>query len=492
MADIDLVIDVQNQRANAQLAQTAAMTKTLNTTAGQTAGGMVKLNQVFNQGALAAGLAATNMGQMNGLLALVPAVANPASLAVTGIATGIALLVKEAQKYKGIKFDRELAATEAAARGAARGFDAWRKVMAGGGTESEASFAQILAKTRAEFDETEKRLNDDTAKREERVKFLQSEVEKFERLAGSYEKGHEAIQRYTIAGEKARKEIAAEEAAIRANNQQLEDEARKVNETVRLQKERQEAIEGATKATRDQGSAGITLIEITKEVEEAKRRENAEWDAYLAKLREAMAMEAARKKHGTPGMFGPGLSVAIPALSKNTEKTFGERMEDSGEMALIDAMAGSYNAYADALDRTISLQTLFSESTGRAMRNAVAQSVRAIGMRAQIEGAMEAAKAIRDYADGNIPGAIGHTKSAGMFFAVAAAAGAASGALSVNAGSTGGNGGGGFVAGSNPDSRERSGPTINVTVIGTLDTAQREELWEQLYGEAERRNLSGT
>lgn len=140
---------------------------------------------------------------------------------------------------------------------------------------------------------------------------------------------------------------------------------------------------------------------------------------------------------------------------------------------------GAFDAYADAMDRSISVQSLLSQQTGRAMQNVVASTLRGIGSEAAANAVMETAKGIAAStgpagvaAFGN-PG--GHFAAAGMFASVAALAGVGSGALSVKPGGGGGGGGGGSSR-DGRSSEASDSPMVNVTVIGAPDWDGKREL----------------
>lgn len=169
----------------------------------------------------------------------------------------------------------------------------------------------------------------------------------------------------------------------------------------------------------------------------------------------------------------------IDALEREAEMQ--ARVGAMAESAIAGIAAGAFDAYAEALDKTVSMNALFQSSTDRTLRNVAASTIRNVGRQAAIEGAMELARAAAALAIGNYPSASLHGQAAAGFFAVAAAAGAAAGATSVKAPS-GGGGGRGRDAGSGGPSGS-GGPTIHVTVIGSLDTQARKDLGAQLREE---------
>lgn len=138
---------------------------------------------------------------------------------------------------------------------------------------------------------------------------------------------------------------------------------------------------------------------------------------------------------------------------------------DVGEIAnsaIGGAAAGAFDAYANALDRTVALDRIFAHQFDRSMRNVAASVVRSVGQQAMIKGSFEVAEGIAAAARYDWPGAAGHAEAAGVYFSVAALAGVGAGALSVKAGrgaSAGGGGGGSMGSGSN-------GPVIYINWLG--------------------------
>lgn len=175
--------------------------------------------------------------------------------------------------------------------------------------------------------------------------------------------------------------------------------------------------------------------------------------------------EVARLQAGATGIVDQSTVASIEGLTRQIEL-----MEDVAEIAntaIAGTAAGAFNAYADALDETISLNQIFAGGFDRSMRNMAASVVRSVGQQAAIKGAFEVAESIAAFARYDVPGGTGHLKAAGVYFSVAAIAGVGAGALSVK--SAGGGGGG--VAGSRGGrpSDGDSGPRYFITVIGAPD-----------------------
>jgi len=148
--------------------------------------------------------------------------------------------------------------------------------------------------------------------------------------------------------------------------------------------------------------------------------------------------------------------------------------------------AGAFNAYADALDKTVSLNALFAGGFDRALRNQAAAVVRSVGQQAAIRSIFELAQGFAALGTPGMQGlAAFHFKSAAIFGSIAVASGPGAGLLSVApAGAGGGEGrgradrdGGGDRAG---------GPSYQVTVIGNLDDQGAADLVRRLRQAEER------
>lgn len=135
------------------------------------------------------------------------------------------------------------------------------------------------------------------------------------------------------------------------------------------------------------------------------------------------------------------------------------------DSAIGGTAAGAFDAYANALDKTISLNQIFAGGFDRSMRNMAASVVRSVGQQAAVKGAFEVAEAVGSFAIGAYPMAALHLEAAGLYFGVAALAGVAAGAISVKGAPAGSSRGPGGRAGDSGD----NGPRINVTIIGAPD-----------------------
>jgi len=168
----------------------------------------------------------------------------------------------------------------------------------------------------------------------------------------------------------------------------------------------------------------------------------------------------------------------IDALESEIEMQ--HRVGAIAQSAIAGTASGAFDAYAEALDKTVSLNALFEKSTDRTLRNVAASTIRNVGRQAAVEGAMEAARALASLAVRDFEGAGNHAAASAAFFGVAAAAGVAAGLVSVKpaSASSGGRGRGDAGAGDG-----KSGPVIHLTVIGNLDTEARKDLGRQLREE---------
>ena len=168
----------------------------------------------------------------------------------------------------------------------------------------------------------------------------------------------------------------------------------------------------------------------------------------------------------------------IASLNAKKAALQGDLAEEQRLANFLDSIATpAYDAYCEAIDKTISLHNLLSEATGRAMQNVASNVLKSLGQQAIGKAMMATADGIVDLATPGMQGfAAGQFEAAGLYLALAALAGVGAGALSVSPGSRGGGGGGGGGMSSG------GGDTINqyVTVIGTLDDRDAANLQQQL------------
>lgn len=190
--------------------------------------------------------------------------------------------------------------------------------------------------------------------------------------------------------------------------------------------------------------------------------------------------EEALHATGQGMLFIAGAIASIRDEAVTTEQvmfSLARTMEFEVGRAFGTAGVGIFDAYADAMERSISITSLFSEETGRAMQNALAASLRALGQSAAAHAAEELAyaamTAINPTAAALYGPAPAHLAAAGMWASVAALAGVASPALSV------GGGGGrdrGRLPGADTGRGDERGPTFQLILLGNPDAATKDEL----------------
>lgn len=166
---------------------------------------------------------------------------------------------------------------------------------------------------------------------------------------------------------------------------------------------------------------------------------------------------------------------AVYALSQ-------ERMQALGAMAqqaLGGVAVAAFDQYAEAMDRAIDGQNMFTKSSGRAMQVALANTLHSIGRQAAVEAGMEGARALAAYAVGS-PTASIHAASAAAFLAVAASAGVGAGAMSVKPAGGGGAGAGSDRGGRSGRDSGDGGSRNTYVFIGTMDTQARKDFIRQL------------
>lgn len=150
--------------------------------------------------------------------------------------------------------------------------------------------------------------------------------------------------------------------------------------------------------------------------------------------------------------------------------------------------AGSFDAYADAMDTAISTGEFSAKSLGAALRNMLAQTLRSIGQEAAVKAAFQVAEGVASLANPATAWmAPGHFLAATQYVGVAALAGAGAGALST--GSGGSRREGPRSADTGDEDVEESISQV-VTIIGGLDTRDAENLNDQLAAARKKRDLS--
>jgi len=145
------------------------------------------------------------------------------------------------------------------------------------------------------------------------------------------------------------------------------------------------------------------------------------------------------------------------------------------DSAIRQTAAGAFDAYADALDETVSMNQLLHSSFDRTMRNVAASTIRSVGQQASVEGAMEAARALAALATYRYDAAANHAAASAAFFGVAALAGIGAGLTSVKGPGLGGSSRKGADGG--PGGGKVS---VNVTWIGAPDDAALNDFGRRL------------
>lgn len=276
----------------------------------------------------------------------------------------------------------------------------------------------------------------------------------------------EAKQRLAMAQEFTNKQVKIGEMSIRDSNE--------VNSFA----ERQERK--TTEALLEKRAALVKGIDVTKKVEAAEEKLWTESEAgqhVLRLLKESvdalrLSEAAAAAETRRLQMEQADAALRYQQILADRRELFAQQQEESfenqnaiaarsmAESAAVGAAADAYDAYADALDRTVSIQNLLSGSMDRTLRNIAASTIRNIGRQAVTEGSMQVAHALAKTAMGNYPAAAVHMEAAAAYFAVAAAAGAGAGLASVRQPGRGGGGGAGAGAAGG------GGPQVSVTIIG--------------------------
>lgn len=203
---------------------------------------------------------------------------------------------------------------------------------------------------------------------------------------------------------------------------------------------------------------------FTEQLTEDERQE-----IEMARVGMQIAQQKAAVELETSGKITKATKKRIGELQREIDELERQRqlMQRVGaiaESAIGQTATGAFDAYAAALDKTVSLNALFEKSTDRTLRNVAAATIRNVGRQAAVEGAMEAARALASLAIRDFEAAGNHAAASAAFFGVAAAAGAAAGLVSVKGA---GSGGGGRRAGGG--SSKDGGPNYFITIIGDPD-----------------------
>lgn len=209
---------------------------------------------------------------------------------------------------------------------------------------------------------------------------------------------------------------------------------------------------------------------------------------YSAELSEGAKLLATTEGRAEAAEGLAELGVASEGLAKRLEE-IEHKAPTAFDVAAAAAMhfgevgTGAFDVYADAMEESLSIQSLLSQRTGRAMQNALAATLRSVGREAAASAVMEAAKgtaaATGLFDEKKFGSATGHFAAAAMFGSVAGLAGIGSASVSVQPGGS-------------PGSRESraggrvgtgGGAGIQVTVIGSLDDEARRQLAQRLAEE---------
>lgn len=227
-----------------------------------------------------------------------------------------------------------------------------------------------------------------------------------------------------------------------------------------------------SKISGNSGDAGFT-----PEAVDAVNARYAEQAAVVDTLGEAFGKAGLnlRVMAGMSVINAQGMEESIP-IYQQVEASL-TRIGQTALYSVGQVGAEAFDAYADALDKTVSLNELASASLDRTAQNIAAGQVRAIGRQAAVEGAFYGAKALASLAMYDYNAAATYGQASAAMFGVAALAGVASGALSVKPGGGPGRGRG---RGADGGSFGPGGPTVNVTVIGNLDDESAQDLGRRI------------
>lgn len=176
-------------------------------------------------------------------------------------------------------------------------------------------------------------------------------------------------------------------------------------------------------------------------------------------------------------------------IALENQKKVIQEVGQMADSAIGGTAAGAFAAYEGAIDHVISMNNLFSDSTGRAFRNAEASVLKSLGSMATVhmleELAYAATTSLNPYAEALYGPPSMHLEAAGIWGAVAVAAGLGAAALSVNPGTSGGGGG----RSHGPTNQSNDTVNVQVVVFGQLDDSGLTELHNQIQSVIERRNL---
>lgn len=498
MSDIDLVLSlVGTEQASSKL---GSLDQTMGKFRGQALQSINAIRGMEGAFDMLTGKAELNATSLTQLSSVLPLLTNPAGIATVAIgamAVAMSKLNEAAKELEKADLARILEAVHGDASAATAGWNAYYAAIISGAPKAEQELKRSAAE---EMD----RFNTAKSQRDQAIKGYQEQIDALieaNRSIAEQRAEMETTFASTPAFARSASLAAEQEALLAGLDRQMAQNSASIaihNQNIRNQNAslitNARTVAGTTEALRLYAEQSEVALETDHEFLGILRDLNREREKELeliAKQNEAAGASAMSAFMGGAGAGG-GKSVATAEAVAEVDH-LGEaydRLGESIQASLIGGAVSAFDAYAAALDETIALNAIFAGGFDRSMRNVAASTLRSIGQQATVEGAMSAAKAIRDYSDGNLPGAIGHTKAAGMFFGVAALAGVASGAMSVSAsgggGASAGGGGGSFGGGNNGGDNV----TQNITIIGTLDAEAAENLYGQLAEAAENRSLS--
>lgn len=431
MGDIDLVVDLLDERARRGLGNLQQDISRVRVSAAQTSSAFSGMFREIQQGGT---ISAETMVRLGGVIAQMGTPLGAAGAAIGLLATVISDTVGAVQRLKKEELQRHMREIAAATKKAREEWDTYFRVVSEGGSEEEAALRQSRENNLRRFQQQKEMLEGLIAEGEVTVTALTKQ------LAGA----HNQFSRSIIEGQ-----IEEWKRAIAGYKARLEELAQTTGQTVNkidsmLKPTSAEAL--SKPAAADEQNAGF-LDNIPQ------AREDVQGLGFDLLIAEARAQSL--RDHWK------GVTDDMKLMAKD---------------AFADVMVGAFNAYADALDRTISLNAIFAGGFDRALRNMAASTVRSVGQQATVKGAFEVAEAFASLARYDGVGFAGHMKAAGAYFAVAATAGVAAGALSVNAG--GAAGGGVRLPGANPDGTDRGGPspTFQLILLGAPDASVKDEI----------------
>ena len=449
-----------------------------------------KITKSIKASEVAAGLGAAGMGKYGTILTGIVTPAGAATVAIAALGLGVAKLVKAAVDFKSKELDEHLRRVANQAEAASSGWDAYLSAISVGSARVDAEQSKILAEAQTRFDQERQAAN-------ERIKIIEKEVQQrvkaLERIKrGEFEaallvaKEIDDITDMDAVRAHLSKTIEENTQKIEAERLALVPHAKALGDLNKRLKDRKELAGDAMTADEIQAARAKAL---------ARAHELAAAAATNRALAEQKLIEQSLQGEGFEVNLGmdPDEAERLEAMMQRqidlsfqwaaARRQVIGTMKDEAESVFIMSAVDAYNAYADALDRTVSLNAIFAGGFDRAMRNVAASAVRSLGQRAAFEAAFELAAGFRDLATPGMQGAaLIHFKSAGMFAAIAAAAGIGGGLLSVQG--PGAPGAGGPVGGGRSDS-SGSGRTVNLSVvtIGVLDSEARKEIARQLQQE---------